>query len=460
MITQTGASFRSAEEIGRTVAGPRPLPPLDGRTAHTMPMPLDTVLPNGLRVIAVRRPSVPMVELRMALPLPASTYGEAATAEVVAATLLRGTPGGGRGRSLSDPAGQGISLDASRSAGRLNIVASAPGPALGTLLDTLAGALTSASYDEEDIVGARARMPRQIAVIRAQPQVIAQEALLAHCYGEVPALQEVPLAAEAERVTADRVRRTHRAWVRPRGAVLVLVGDLDPERAVVHVAAATAGWQDTGAPAPAPELPAPRGGVALVPRAGAVQSQIRLARHTVSRSDDRFPALSLAALAFGGYFSSRLVMNIRETKGLAYRTDCGFQDHLDRLALTVDADTATDVTVRAYGEILAELRRLADSPPSAAEIDAAREYTIGMAMLALTSQAGFAGSVLTAVTLGHEPDRVIRFPELLREVTTGEVAAAAGAFFSPGAFSGVIVGDAEQLEPGLRALHDRLKAHD
>ncbi|WP_328872386.1 insulinase family protein [Streptomyces sp. NBC_00287] len=460
MIPESGPSLRSAEEIGRTAAGPRRLPPLDGRTLHTMPTPLDTVLPNGLRVIAVRRPSVPMVELRMALPLPASTYAEAATGEVLAATLFRGGTGelfrGGTGELFRGGTGElsrlGIGLEANRSAGRLNISASAPGPALGTLLDALAGALTSASYDEEDIAGVRARMPRQIAVIRAQPQVIAQEALFAHCYGEVPGLREVPLAAEAERVTADRVREMHAARVRPRGGVLVLVGDLDPEQAVAHAEAATAGWQDTGEPAPNPELPALLGGVALVPRAGAVQTQIRLARHAVSRFDSRFPALSIAALAFGGYFSSRLVMNIRESKGLAYRTDCGFQDHLDRLALTVDADTATDATVQAYGEILAELRRLAEAPPSAAEIDAAREYTIGMAMLALTSQAGFASSVLTAVTLGHEPERVIRFPELLREVTADEVAAAAGTFFRPEAFSGVIVGDAERLEPGLREL--------
>lgn len=437
-------TLRSAEEIGRTPAGPRPLPPLDGRTLHTMPTPLDTVLPNGLRVIAVRRPSVPMVELRMALPFATRTHAAAATAEVLATTLVRGAAG--------ELAAEGVSLEAHRSARWLNISGSAPAPGLAGLLDALADALTSPSYDEEEVARVRARMPRQIEVIRAQPHVIAQEALFAHCYGDAPGLREVPPAEEAERVDAGRVRETHTARVRPRGAVLVLVGDLDPERAVAHVEAAAAGWADTGEPAPAPELPDLRAGVALVPRPGAVQSQIRLVRHTVPRSDDRFPALSLAALAFGGYFSSRLVTNIRETKGLAYRADCGFQDHLDRLALTVDADTATDVTVRAYGEILAELRRLTDEPPSAAEIDAAREYTIGMAMLALTSQAGFATSVLTAVTLGHEPERVVRFPELLREVTAGEVAGAARAFFRPDAFGGVIVGDAERLEPGLREL--------
>ncbi|MEU1849570.1 pitrilysin family protein [Streptomyces sp. NPDC019990] len=452
-----GASYRSAEEIGRTAAGPRSLPPLDGHTLHTMPTPVDTVLANGLRVIAVRRPSTPMVELRMALPFAGDTYTHAATAEVLATTLFRGAPGSGDRQQHTELACQGISLDASRSARWLNISGSAPGHSLGTFLDALTDALTSPSRDEEDVARVRARMSRQIAVLRSQPHLIAQEALFAHCYGEVPGLQEVPLAAEAERVTAARVQALHHTMVRPRGAVMVLIGDLDPERAVADVASTTAAWQDTGAPAAELELPALRDGIALVARPRAVQSQIKLIRHTVSRADDRFPAVSIAALAFGGYFSSRLVMNIRETKGLAYRTDAGFQDHLDQLALTVDADTATDATVQALGETLAELRRLADVPPSVAEIDSAREYTIGMAMLALTTQAGFAGSVLTAVILGHEPERVTRFPELLRDVTTDEVADAAGAFFRPETFSGVVVGDAERLEAGLRELvGDRL----
>ncbi|MFJ5557826.1 M16 family metallopeptidase [Streptomyces sp. NPDC093250] len=423
-----------------------------------MPTPVDTVLANGLRVIAVRRPSTPMVELRMALPCAGDTHARAAAAEVLVTTLLRDSPDGGE-QLHSELARQGISLHASRSARWLDVSGSAPGQALRPLLDALTRALVSSSCGEGGMAQIRMRMQRQISVIRSQPHVIAQEALFAHCYGEVPGLQDVPLAADVARVTVAAVQELHRTVVRPRGAVLVVVGDLDPERAVADVASATAEWEDAGDPPPGPELPALRAGIALVSRPGAVQSQVKLTRHVVPRADDRFPAVSLAALTFGGYFSSRLVTNIREEKGLAYRTDTGFQDHLNRLALAVDADTATDVTAEAFGEIAAELERLVDTPPLPAEIDAAREYTIGMAMLALTSQAGFASSVLTAVTLGHEPERVTRFPQMLRDVTTDEVADAARAFFRPDTFSGVVVGDAERIEPGLRALlGDRLVA--
>ncbi|MFF6999312.1 M16 family metallopeptidase [Streptomyces sp. NPDC008313] len=445
-------THRSAAEIGRTAAGARPLPPLEARRGHRLPATADTVLPNGLRVIAARQPSTPMVELRMSVPFAGTTFAHAATAEVLATLLFRRGHNEGAGREAR-MARQGVTLSAHRSSRWLQVSGSAPGHALGTLVGALADAVTDVSADEAEIGPVRDRMARQIALIRAQPQVIAQEALVAHCYGELPALQEVPFPAPVAAVTGAAVRALHHERLRPGGTVLVLVGDLDPERAVEAVAAATRSW-DAGGPSPAPAtLPPPHAGrVALVPRADAVQSQIKLVRPVVARTDDRFPALSLATLVFGGYFSSRLVTGIREEKGLAYRAEAGFEDHLDRLVLTVDADTATQVTATAYREIRAELGRLATVPPSAAEVDAAREYTVGMTMLTLASQAGFAGSVATAVCLGHEPERVTAFPELLRGVTRDQVARAAREFFDPDAFSGVVVGDADRLASGLRAV--------
>ena len=62
------ASHRSAEEIGRTTVGPRPLPPLGATREVPLPDVLDVTLPNGLRVLAAHRPGVPMAEVRLRVP--------------------------------------------------------------------------------------------------------------------------------------------------------------------------------------------------------------------------------------------------------------------------------------------------------------------------------------------------------------------------------------------------------
>ena len=83
---------RSAEQIGRTELGPRPLPPLGSPQAPSAPAAVDTVLASGLRVIAVRRPAVPMVELRLRIPFGGTHRTHPARAELLAATMLQGTP--------------------------------------------------------------------------------------------------------------------------------------------------------------------------------------------------------------------------------------------------------------------------------------------------------------------------------------------------------------------------------
>ena len=77
---------RSAEQIGRTDVGPRPLPALGSTRLASAPPAVDTVLASGLRVIAVRRPAVPMVELRLEIPFGGTHRTHPARAELLAAS--------------------------------------------------------------------------------------------------------------------------------------------------------------------------------------------------------------------------------------------------------------------------------------------------------------------------------------------------------------------------------------
>ena len=53
-ITVSDPGHRSAEEIGHTTAGPRPLPPLGATREVPLPDVLDVTLASGLRVLAAR----------------------------------------------------------------------------------------------------------------------------------------------------------------------------------------------------------------------------------------------------------------------------------------------------------------------------------------------------------------------------------------------------------------------
>ncbi|QXV59631.1 pitrilysin family protein [Amycolatopsis sp. TNS106] len=449
------APHRTAEEIGRTATGPRPVPSLGTQRAAADLSHVDTTLSNGLRVLAVRKPTVPLVELRVWIPFAGDDKLHPATAEVLAETLLTGTARRDRIEIDADLALIGGDLASGVDPERLIITGTSLADGLPTMLDVLADSLTGASYADAEVERERERLIERIAVSRTQPRTIAREALQKHRYGDHPAVREVPQAEDVAVVTPEQVRALHRASVLPRGSVLVIVGDIDPETVIGDLEKALGGWASERSAVRLPALPELTGGnVLLVPRAGAVQSQIRLSAQSVSRTDPRYPALQLANLVYGGYFSSRLVENIREDKGYTYSAHSGFEFTDQTAVVNVDADTATDATAAALMETRYELARLGLVPPTADEVESVRQYAIGSLVTAASSQGGLAAQLSALAATGLGVEWLAGHPERLAGVTAEEVANAALEFFAPKRFTGVVVGDADVLAAKLTALGD------
>ncbi|GAB3284876.1 M16 family metallopeptidase [Parasphingorhabdus pacifica] len=448
----TRSTHRSAEEIGRTEAGPRPLPPLGEQRQGVPPATVDTVLENGLRVIAARHGTVPMVELRLRIPFAGDDSSHPARAEVLAETVLTGTERRDRVQVDKDLAAVGGALHAVVDPERLSFAGDALSSGAETLLEVLGDALTGAVYTEDEVAGERDRLVDRIAVARSQPRTIAREELQRHRYGDHPFVREVPQAADVAEVTAEQVRALHREAVLPRGSVLVLVGDLDPEQAVADVDRVLGGWRSEASARELPALPLVRGGdVRLLHREGAVQSQLRFSAQALPRTDPGYAALQIANLAFGGYFSSRLVENIREDKGYTYGAHSSFEFTDGNGTVLVDADTASEVTAAALHEIRYEFGRLALVPPTESEMESARQYAIGGLLTSTSSQAGMASMLVSLASAGLGQDWLLAHPDRLRAVTVEQVAEAAQ-FYAPTAFTGIVVGDANKLSEPLRAL--------
>ena len=446
------STFRSAAEIGTTEVGPRPLPELGTQRSVGRLPSVDTVLDNGLRVIAVHSPTVPMVELRLRIPFAGTDPRHAAVAEVLAATVLTGTGRRDRVAMDTDMALVGGDLGAGVDPERFSLGGNALASGFDTILDVMADALTGAAYRDEEVAGERSRLVERIAVARSQPSVIAREALQRQRYGDHPFTRETPQASDVETVTAEEVRAMHRDSVLPRGSVLVFVGDVEPDKAIAKIAAGLAGWTSDRSAVELPDLPDVAGGdVLFVPRPGAVQSQLRLSAQAIARTDPRYPALQLANLVFGGFFSSRLVENIREDKGYTYHARSALEFTPSGATLLVDADTASEVTAPALLEMRYELGRLAVVPPTESEVDTVRQYAIGSLLIATASQTGLASQLAALAPLGLGTEWLVEHPLRLAEVTREQVAEAALEFFSPTRFTGVIVGDAAQFA-SLRSL--------
>ena len=324
---------------------------------------------------------------------------------------------------------------------------------LAPVLGVLAELLTAATYPAGPVDAERARVVERIRIARSQPGVIARSALAARRYGAHPYAQQLPAADLVAAVTPAALRKLHRDRVLPAGSTLVLVGDVDPAAAAEAAGSALAGWVAEGKAVVAAPVPTTAPGpLELVHRPGAVQSNLRLGGPAPGRTDPDLPAARLASMVFGGYFSSRLVENIRERRGYTYSPRSGVEHLVAGSSFTVDADVATAVTGPALLETWYELGRMALTPVTEAELESARRYLLGTLALGTATHAGLASTLSALFGAGLSADWLAEHQRALATVGIDEVTEASRRWLAPAGLTAVVVGDADEAADQLRAL--------
>lgn len=444
---------RTAEQIGSTTRGPRPVPELTQARSTVRPELVSSVLDNGLRVIAVCKPGTPLVEVRLRVPFGGTSVSHSARAELLAANLLLGTASRTREQVDAELAMVGGHLDASVDPVRFAVTGSVLSTGLPVLLDVLADSLSEPAFARHDVLGERARLVEHLAIAASQPSTVARRHLQATRFGTHPVTREMPDAATVAAVGVAALRSLQQRSLVPRGSTLVVVGDVDPQAAISAAENALGRWSSSSAATTVSTPAAVQGGpVRAFHRAGAVQSQVRLSADAPQRTDPDYAAGQLANLVYGGYFSSRLVENIREAKGYTYSAHSNFEFWPGRAALTVSFDTTTVSTAAALLEARYELGRLSLTPPEDKEVESARNYALGTLATSLSTQAGYASTLSSLAGLGLDVDWVHEHPARLAAVTPEDVARVASTLLAPAAFTGVVVGDLDLIGSSLSAI--------
>lgn len=282
----------------------------------------------------------------------------------------------------------------------------------------------------------------------------------AHPFGAVTT--EASLAA----LTLDDCKAFAQAWLRPRGARLFVVGDLTEAgiRALFD-APALAGW--TGARPPVPALPTPRamaGRIFFVDMPGASQSTVSYLQFGPRRTAPGYFATSLLGAVFGGGFSSRINMNLREGKGYSYGARGNFGYTRSYGTFVVSAPVVGNATYQAILEIDREVKGLWAGRPGFAikpdELDRERQGAIlGLPGRFATAQAAL-GQYRGLVYYGLPLDYFDTYVARLSRVSAAEVTAAAARDLRPGQAVYVVVGngDAQMIArgpgDGPAAAHD------
>jgi zinc protease len=161
----------------------------------------------------------------------------------------------------------------------------------------------------------------------------------------------------------------------------------------------------------------------------------------IPRDDpDFFPAFVMNYVLGGGGFSSRLMEEVREKRGLAYSV-YSYLRVLDGAELVMGSvQTANERMAESLEVIRAEWARMAEGGVTDEELADAKTYLTGAFPLRFDSNAKIAGYLVFMQEEGLGADYIDTRNDRIRAVTREDIARVAGRLLDADALSVVVVG--------------------
>ncbi len=412
-------------------------------------------LPNGLTIAATRRPGFPVVTVQVVV-----LAGEAdSPADLPFVATLTARMIGRRTRESSadetaamiDAVGGDFSVSVSMDYTVLTF--HVPAELMDRALEILRLMVLQPEFSDLEVATAKRVLSYELRDLEKNPEFIGRRQLLRLLFGGHPYGSGTVSWDVIRRITPKDIEAFYGLFFRPNNAVLVVSGDVVPSASDRRLTLPFAPWTRRDV-IRAPLMPPPANAaerVCLVDHPAAEDFVIFAGNLAPApTSPDYYPFLVLNQV-LGGTMSSRLFMNLRESKGYAYEAFSEAEFFKSCGAFWAKARVTLQTIGASVQEIEREFRNLAADRIVPDELEEAKSLLIGNLPLRYNSLEGYAGRLSQAVALGLTETDWTRASDSLMLVNADRVLEAARRYLTPVPVV-VIVGDRRRALPALGAF--------
>ena len=438
----------------------RSKPPQAGPiTLIGFPTFITTQTPGGTPLYLVENHEQPLVSLTLYLRdgSVSDAPGQEGLASVSAELLTKGTASRTATAIAEEIDFVGGSLGASASWDSSTISTSVLTRYLPTALDLLADVVLNPAFAGEELD--RAKLQRIAGIMQAKSDpgylsetIFSRIVFDSHPYGfesngteeSIPALTPAGLRAQYEGIAA------------PNNAFFIVAGDVSESDIIGMIGHRFGSWKNASIQLrnfPVPSLQT-KNRVALVEKAQAVQSAIRVGHIGIPRKHPDYIACYVLNMLLGGYFNSRINLNLREKNGFTYGARSFFDTRKQTGAFAVSTEVRTEVTARAVEEIIHELGAIRKEPVTGDELSMVKNYIIGSFPLSIETPQQVASRIATLALYGLEPNYYDTFRDTVAALTQEDLLRTAETYIHPDSVTIAVSGDSKALANDMKAFGD------
>ncbi len=258
------------------------------------------------------------------------------------------------------------------------------------------------------------------------------------------------------KMTREDLAKFHETWFKPNNATLLIVGDTTLAEIEPKLKTLLASWKPGDVPQKTvPHVEQPEKDVVyLIDRPGSGQSVIFGAQLAPPLKDPDALALQLVNDIFGGKFSSRINMNLREDKHWSYGVGSVMPAARGQRPYISVSAVQTDKTKESMVELVKEYNGIAGAKPITDEElkDEQNNTTLGLPGTFETVQQ-LSGAYGTILQNGLPEDYYNTFTQRAMALTPAGANEIAKKYILPSHLVWVVVGDMSKVEDGIRGLN-------
>jgi zinc protease len=430
------------------------LPPSGGPPKpFTVPEHETYTLPNGMRVTLVPYGNLPKVSLL--LTVRAGTLNQPADmpglADLAGELMKEGTASRTAKQVAVEAANMGGTLEVSIDADQTQISSDVLSEFGTHAAQLIADVAEHPLFPGSELPRLKNDALRQLAVDKSIPQKIAEERFRKILYPNHPYGVVFPTQEGIEKTSDLAIKKFYEDNFGAARAHLYVAGRFDSEVLKKTIAESFGNW--ARGPAPSQNVPnaKPHHVLDLTDRPGAAQSTLLVGLPVPGpNSPDTIP-LDVTNGLLGGSFGSRITSNIREQKGYTYSPRSTVSTRYHDAYWAEAADVTTQFTGPSLKEIFAEIKRLQNEPPGAAELKGIETYLSGIFVIRNSSREALISQLNFVDLQGLGDDYLKNWVQNVNAVTPEQVQQMTRQYIRPNDMTIVVVGDkskiADQIEP-------------
>lgn len=312
------------------------------------------------------------------------------------------------------------------------------------LTETLAIAndvILNSVFPEKEFETINNRRKQRFIVDKQKVETMSRKALMKAMFGDHPYGQSAELE-DFEQLTVDKLKEFYKKYYQLNNCSIIVSGLLSPtlhselnrffgkinldkkveEKKQNHIIESTSERK------------------ILVPKEDAQQSSIRIGKVLINKLHPDYFGMQVLNTIFGGYFASRLMMNIREDKGYTYGIYSVFYSQQETGLFYIATEVGTEVCEAAISEIYKEINLLRDEKVDEAELSVVRNHLLAEILKMFDGAFAISDSFRSILDYNLDYTYFQKFIKTIKTITPEQIQDLAIKYMQPDSFIEVVAG--------------------